>query len=209
MPINEIDNRIRLEPTEIDFDDVVGITGLAHDEFPKAGQQPRYDWMRSYLIGLLALQSSTEPPFEYRTGTLWFNRSANSVMIYNGTNWVDLAEHIALTDDLTLAQWFSIVQPKINSIQPRLTFSGVALSDGITSIPVPQSIQDQLVLLDGMHPFVYINGELVDPRNSNFVSELNSEVVLSGGVDLDTDDKFTVVIERYEVFVLESVVINQ
>jgi hypothetical protein len=209
MPIDEIDNRIRLEPTEIDFEDTVGVTGRAHDNFPAKGQQPRYDWMRIYLIGLLSLQSSTEPPSEFRTGTLWFDRSDNTVKIYNGAGWVDLAEHIALTDDLTLAEWFEIVQPKINSIQPRLTFSGTALSDNIVSIPVPQSIQDQLTSLDGMHPFVYINGELVDPRNSNFVSELSSAVILSGGVDLDTDDEFTVIIERYEVFVLESVVINQ
>ena len=60
MP-NIQDNRLQFPPTLIDFVNVVGETGQAHDNFPEPGQA-RYDWMRMAIIGLLSLQSSALPP---------------------------------------------------------------------------------------------------------------------------------------------------
>jgi hypothetical protein len=207
----ERDNRINLGPTEVDFEDEVGTTGQKHDDFPQAGHQPRYDWMRIYLIGLLSLQSSESRPTEYRTGTLWYNRTTNIVEIYNGSDWTDLSEHISMEESggeiLTLAEWFAEAQPKINAIQPRYSFSGESEESNITVIPVPESIQTEIDGIDGMRPFVYKNGSLIDPRNSSFGGS-SATIVLSGGAELDEGDLFTVVIEKVDVFVTETIVVR-
>lgn len=212
MAISESDNRIQFPPTEVDFADVVGITGLFHDEFPTAGQQPRYDWMRSVLIGLLSNQSSKDPPTQKRTGTIWFNRTKGIFMYWTGTDWVSVANAISVMEDsdgnvFTLLEWFVEAQAKLNAVQPKITFSGSAVADDVTKIPVPQAVQDEIETIASLvRPLVYIKGLLVDPRNSRFSAGCPSTVELLGGVNLDNGDRFTVIIEAFNLEITQEVV---
>lgn len=234
MSIPESDNRIQFPPTLIDFENQVGLTGQAHDDYPAPGQQPRYDWLRCYLLALLSLQSSTEPPTQFRTGTLWFDRERGIIKIWNGTAWVSISDVIEVsavtsTSPLTLTEWYNQAQEKLLSIQPRITFSGVSSADGVTKIPVPDSVQ---ALISGivslLRPIVFIrpkrevragdecathtvtllenNSILVDPRESKFSEGCPNYIELLGGDVLNTGDKFTVIIERFDLFVTETVV---
>jgi hypothetical protein len=108
------DDRIDLQPPLIDFTDV-GTTGQAHDTFPQPGQA-RFDWMRSYLIGLLSNQSSFNEPIEFRVGSVWFDLNTRGfqyrtpgispIFTTEGENWVSLSNGIVLATGLTLQQWF-------------------------------------------------------------------------------------------------------
>jgi len=238
MSIPESDNRIQFPPTLIDFDNQVGVTGQFHDSYPAPGQQPRYDWMRMVLIGLLSLQSSTEPPTQYRTGTLWYDKDRDVIKIWNGTAWVsisnvievsEIATSAASTSPLTLTEWYSQAQEKLLSIQPRVTFSGISSADDVTRIPVPDSVQ---ALISGiaslLRPIVFIrpkreirvseecethtatllenNSVLIDPRECKFSDGCPNYIELLGSDVLNTGDKFTVIIERFDLFVTETVV---
>jgi hypothetical protein len=210
MAIN--DNRIQLPPTEIDFDNDVGTTGQAHDNFPSDGQQPRYDWMRSFLIGLLSCQSSEDPPTQYRNGTIWFNGAKNAYYVWYDDAWRSITEFIGIIENtdgsvLSLADWYTIVDAKLNSVQPRVTFGGSAGADTVTSIPIPVSAVN---VIDGLtellHPLVYINGLLVDPRNTRFAVGCPNTVELLNGVNMDTGDSFVVIIQRFDLIVTADVV---
>ncbi len=102
-----MDNRIRFPPTKIDFDDDVGVTGQEHDDYPAPGQ-PRFDWMRMYLIGLLSHQSGTIEPSERRVGTFWVDTNEDPAVIkmFDGVSWVDLSTSIYVEEDLTLQEWY-------------------------------------------------------------------------------------------------------
>lgn len=131
------DDRINLQPPLIDFDTTVGTTGQAHDEFPKPGQA-RYDWMRSYLIGLLSNQSAFCEPIEFRLGTIWFDLNVSSfkyragstqpIIVTEGDNFISLAHGIELETGLSLQAWFEQIQelitppdPNVASIYSKLT----------------------------------------------------------------------------------------
>jgi hypothetical protein len=209
---SEHDNRIQLPPTAIDFLNQVGETGQAHDDFPMGGTQPRYDWMRLYLIGLLSLQSSNDPPSQYRTGTLWYRRSDNSILIWNGTDWVDLAHSILLRDSITdstsstLADFYTYVMDRMNSILPRCTFSGKFVNSNPTSIPVPAAIQTKIENVKNlMKPELFVNGLLIDPRLYQFSASCPLLIELTAGIGIVSGDKFTVIIEGFDVFVSDEV----
>jgi hypothetical protein len=107
------DNRIKLQPPEIDFEDDVGVTGQLHDSFPAPGQA-RFDWMRSFLSGLLANQASYSEPVEYRKGTAWLDLDTGILKIRTGegvagAEWTDFSEVIQVSDGLTLKDWFDAV----------------------------------------------------------------------------------------------------
>lgn len=217
--VDEFDNRIRLPAPRIDFDDDVGITGQDHDEFPAPRTQARYDWMRLYLIGLLSHQSGEDIPIERRTGTTWMQRISDSIKFkfFNGTSFVDIANAIVVEDTgdsaddtLTLAEWFVLAQSKLNSIQPKATWSGSSIADGVTKITIPTSIQDLIKDISTLiRPLVYIEGVLVDPRNCAFgPGECPSTVDLSGGVEVNDGERFTVITERFDEFVDDEVVIE-
>jgi len=214
MSIPESDNRIQFPPTPVDFDNVVGTTGQLHDSFPAGGQAPRYDWMRMVLIGLLANQSSADEPTQRRTGTTWFNRTKDALEIFTGSGFVDLAQVLELaaastdgsTAQVTLASWYADVKAAIASIRPRFTFSGISSADSVSAIPVPQSIQDAMAgIVDDLHPLVYVEGILVDPRLTRFSAGCPSLIQLLGD-PLSSNDKFTVVIERFDLMISEDVV---
>lgn len=206
------DNRIQLPPGLIDFLNVIGITGQAHDNFPGPGQQPRYDWMRSFLIGLLSLQSSNDPPTQYRFGTLWCSKITKTINVWNGTAWVSLQEFIQIGTDsggntVTLAQHLQAITAQLESITPRMTFSGFSAANNVTTIPVPSQVQTALGSNPfGLVPVVYINGLLVDPRKSVFEPGCPAKISLLGGVKMSKNDRFTVVVERFDVAVVTDVV---
>lgn len=115
------DSRIRLQAPAIDFETEVGTTGQAHDTFPAPGQA-RYDWMRTFLIGLLSNQASFDEPIEFRLGTMWFNLNNRSFQFRNdagaiieptGEEWLSLAHGIELEEGLTLAQWYEQVKDMV------------------------------------------------------------------------------------------------
>lgn len=111
------DNRIRIPAPPIDFEEDVGETGQDHDNFPEPGQA-RYDWMRMFLIGLLANQASYDEPVNYRKGSFWMDLSTGVLKIRTGngtagTEWSDVAELIQVSPGLTLQDWFDAVSSSL------------------------------------------------------------------------------------------------
>jgi hypothetical protein len=212
MSIPEHDNRMQFPPTLIDFDDQVGVTGQLHDTYPAPGQQPRYDWFRMAIIALLSMQSSEDPPTQYRTGTPWFNRTNNTIEVWSGTAWVGIATFIGLETSLSgdvtdLLGWYNSAKVKLTKIQPRITYSGRSSASNVATIPVPTSVQTTITGLESiLRPLVYINGALVDPRLCNFNPGCPNSILLSGGVTLDRNDNFTVMIEYFDQFLSEDVI---
>lgn len=213
----EFDNRLRLPPSKIDFNDDVGITGQDHDDYPSPSQA-RYDWMRMYLIGLLANQSSHDRPSQFRTGTLWYDRNINAFRYYEdaglGATPSLLSKAIPLTDGadsdtvLTLDEWYAIVQSKITNIYPKATWSGSAAA-ATTSLTVPDSIFTEIQnYINYIRPVVYINGIMVDPRNSRWSSGLPVVVELIDGASISKHDRYTVITERFDKFLNDEIVVG-
>lgn len=103
------DYRIRFPAPLIDFATDVGLTGQAHDNYPEAGAQARFDHLRLYLIGLLSNQASSATPSEFSDGTIWFDLSENYYKTYNDNKWRDIADNIVLrngADTISLSDWY-------------------------------------------------------------------------------------------------------
>ena len=86
-----------------------------------------------------------------------------------------------------------------------------SINKNVVQIPVPQTIIDAIGSLAStvpplLQPIVYINGLLVDPRNSSFVPTCPSLITLSGGVKLNVNDRFTVIIEHFDTSLPEDVI---
>jgi hypothetical protein len=193
------DCRIRFPAAAIDFASMVGITGQAHDGYPAPGDQPRFDWLRLFLIGLLANQASYNIPTEHREGSLWFNLNTLELEIQRNGSFVPLAQVVRLDTDangqpITLAQWYAAAMPVVNSLGPVATFSGSCHTPNTTSIPIPVLLQ--AAANQNTHAMVYINGLLVDPRNCVYVGSPGraASITLANGVLLGNGDRFTVVI---------------
>ena len=197
------DNRLKFQPTLIDFATQVGLTGQEHDNYPAPGQA-RYDWMRCYLNALLACQSSFSEPTEYTVGSLWFDLNTNTMRTYiedqsGGGTWQSLSQAISLIDGdtpistLNLQAWFNQVNPIITSNSPNMTFSGSSTANNTTRITIPTTLQTSINLATST-PFVYINGVLVDPRFT--VLSGPTTIVLGGSTVLNLNDKFTVEIKN-------------
>lgn len=205
MP-DDIDNRIALPPTLIDFV-AVGVTGQDHDEFPAPAQQPRYDWMRLYLIGLLSNQSAAERPTQFRTGTIFYNKTTNAFEYHDGDNWQDIASGVLLdgsnTDNIvTLASWYTEAVEQLASIRPRVTWSGDVLENGVTTIAIPNSAKDVIEgICDDVRPLVYRNGALINPNNTRFAAGCPTSVELLDGETLDRGDSYTVIVEKIDLLV--------
>jgi len=210
MAIPEHDNRLQFPPTLIDFDNQVGITGQAHDNYPAPGQQSRYDWQRMFLISLLANQSSDSPPTQYRTGTIWFNRTTVAFEYYNGTEWKELSNAIQLKleasdPSYTLQQFFVDSVDKLNAIKKKFTFSGESNNNHVKTIPIPANIVTEIN--DTYNPLVYINGLLVDPRLCRLSPGCPNSVELLGSIKLNRGNKFTVIIDHFDIFDSNSVIV--
>lgn len=189
------DNRIRFSSTKIDFETDVGETGQRHDTYPAPGEQPRFDWMRMFLIGLLANQSSESEPTQYRQGTIWFDSTTLMFKVRVGSAWVSLSEAIQVATDVsdqpvTLQDLYTTVAGLIGN-KPTATFSGSSSSDGIVSIPIPASLRSAAGA--GSRPLVFVNGLLADPRKCTYAGGATpTSIALSGGVTVDADETFTV-----------------
>jgi hypothetical protein len=202
----EFNNSIRYPPTLIDFDDDVGITGQAHDTYPAGGQQPRWDWMRITLIGLLSLQSSKTAPTQYRTGTPWFDKNTDTIKIWSGTDWEPISKFIGTgtdTDTDNLYNTLNDIQSRISSVLPTAIFSG-SCTKNTTRIKVPDSVNTLLsTTYTELRPLVYKNGLLVDPRRCSLSPSCPLYIDL---VDtLIVGDTFTVIIQHFDGFVTDTV----
>jgi hypothetical protein len=208
-----MDNRLKFDATLIDFS-VVGTTGQDHDNYPAPGQQPRYDWMRLYLIALLSNQSSEDEPTQYREGTLWYNLSTDQkrLFIYDGTAFVNIADHIKLGDNLkSLSDFFSETVEALASVQPTYVYGGYSAIDNPTRIPIPTVLQTPLTgIVSFVRAFVYLNGALIDPRLYSLSVTCPCQIDLSttAGEMISAGDKYVVVITRVDVLVDEDVVIT-
>lgn len=193
------DNRIRFPSARIDFPADVGETGQEHDNYPAAGGQARYDWMRMFLLGLLSCQSSTAEPTQYREGTPWFDLNTNTLKVRSGDQWVPVSDVIGLTlpdtdgNVVTLSAWYTAVQDLLAGLAPEIVFSGQCNADGISTIEVPESLQSQLA--SDSRVFMYINGLLVKPIAASLIGTPATTIKLSG-LSLSDGDSFTAIIRR-------------
>lgn len=193
------DHRIRFPSTRIDFDTDVGVTGQDHDSYPAPGSQARYDHQRLFLIGLLANQSSSAAPSEYREGTLWFDLNTSTLRIRSGDAWVPAAEALALTepdtngDVVTLASWYESLQPTLTGLAPEVVFAGHCTAS-TTTIPIPSGLQSSLD--SSSRVFLYINGQLVSPLKVSLIGSPNPTTVKLSGVSLSASDEFVVNIRK-------------
>ncbi|MBD3407276.1 MAG: hypothetical protein GF411_14245 [Candidatus Lokiarchaeota archaeon] len=206
------DNRIKFPSTEVDFNNDVGTTGQDHDNYPEEDTQARYDWIRLYLIGLLANQASYEEPVNYRQGSIWMNLTDGYFRFYNGSDFSPMAHALGVPGDVasateeSLYSWIVAANERLSSIRKNATFSGVANVDA-SSISIPDEAKDAAAD-DGTHPFLYKNGRLVDPRLTSYNVGCPVVVELTGNAVLSSGDTFTVIIQRMDTVVSESVIID-
>jgi hypothetical protein len=201
MPPSIPDNRLRFPAPLIDFATEVGLTGQDHEHFPYPDAQPRWDWMLMWYISLLANQASYEEPTQYRDGTLWFDLNTLTLKIWRSSlenitgSWMSLGSVIDLETvagvPVKLSDWYTSTNNKLSGGSPQITFSGAVTSDTATEIPVPVTLQGNIDIFK-TRPFVYINGILVDPRQSEYYTA--TTINLISPVQLVKNDKFTVVI---------------
>jgi len=130
-----MDNRIQLtnEPT------TTTTKGQLSDTYPNAEDPPRYDLMKSYLIGLLTHQSGTEQPTEYREGTLWYN--LQQIKINLTDQWHPLTTILNL--------------PTITQPPQKAHYSGKTTQQ-TTTIPIPEKLQQTT----GWKYTIWVNGLL-------------------------------------------------
>jgi len=190
------DNRIRFSAGRMDFENEVGITGQEHDTYPAPGQQPRFDWMRMFLIGLLSQQSSYQEPTQYREGTPWFDLNDGVLKIRRADAWVSISEAIKLGVDsdsqpIMLQQLYDTIKTLLGN-KPTATFSGHSTQDGVSVIPIPEALRTAAG--SGSRPFVYVDGLMVDPRRCEYVGGTAPvSIRLTGGEVINANQGFTVV----------------
>lgn len=193
------DNRLRFSTPPIDFLNDIGETGQTHDTWPAPGAQPRYDWLRLWLIAAFSSQSSFEEPTEFREGSPWFDLNNLTLKIRRNNAWVKLSDVIAVVDGTgtegttTLSEWFTTTEALLQTTAPEATWGGNSTEDDITTIIVPTAIRTQIDITKSK-PFVWINGVMIDPRDAEFRTEISVELL--NNVELNTDDRYTVVIKN-------------
>jgi hypothetical protein len=101
------DCRMRFPAGPIDFAAEVGTTGQTHDDYPAAGTQPRFDWMRLTIISLLSNQASYDEPSQYREGTAWFDLNEMALKIRKNNQWLPFSNAVLLEDGITLADLYA------------------------------------------------------------------------------------------------------
>ncbi len=194
------DNRIRFPAPKINFESDVGFVGGEHENYPAPGQA-RFDWMRMYLIGLLSNQSSFDEPTERRPGTIWLDLNTVSLKIClladdGSLYWTPLSQALAVPSSIgteSFAEWAARIELRMTGAAPEASFNGVAATDNATEIPVPTSLQDH-VDLQKHHPWVWVNGILLDTRYTRFVTVASIELAEDAG--MSNGDTFTVLIKN-------------
>lgn len=204
------DNRIRFDSTKIDFVADVGTTSQDHDNYPPAGGQARFDHMRMYLIGLLAQQSSFNEPSQKRDGTPWFDLNDFSLKIWVNGEWKYYSTVIPLEDTgagiISLDDWYQSVSAALASLGSEVCFGGTCTVDGVSSIPIPTSVQ--AAIKSDSRAFVYVNGQAIDPRTVTIIGSPATSLQLDDVV-LEVNDVFHVQIRRVPntTFITSNVVI--
>jgi len=205
------DYRIRFPSTKIDFDEDVhggSVDGQDINDFPAPGQA-RYDWMRMVVIGLLANQSSTEEPLNYKIGTIWHNLNDLFYKYFDGEDFVELANGIRI-GETTLESWSQIVDETVGKVTEASSFSGVAEANNITEIDVPEESTESAVYSNN-HPILFVDGLLIDPRLTAFSLDKTKILLLdneAGSIKLMKNDKYTIVIQRLDTIVPETVIVS-
>lgn len=182
------DNSIRFPGPKIDFANDVGLTGQDHDNVPSPGVA-RYDHMLIWLIGLLANQSSTSEPTQYREGTLWFDKNIDIMKLYNNGSFDTIAKYISLADNVTLQTWYNQLSSYLETFGPEITFSGAA-TGATNSITIPESLRQYVS--STTRCYLYINGLLKDPRK---ISIQNATTINFTDFSLANGDEFTVILK--------------
>lgn len=193
------DNRVRLTAPKIDFATDVGETGQDHDNYPPPQGQARFDHLRMYLIGLLAQQSSYDPPTQYRDGTTWFDLNDGTIKIRMGDAWHPLSDGISVAQNggistQSLTELAAYVQQTLPNITPDIVYNGLSTNNNVSVLPIPESLRSSIG--PQSRPFVYINGILLDPRNTSLQPVSSPAQINLTGVILNVGDTFTVSI-RY------------
>jgi hypothetical protein len=188
------DCRIRLPGPPINFSTDVGDSGQDHDGYPGAGDQLRFDWMRMFLIGLLANQASYNEPTQYRDGSIWFDLNQLVFKVRRDGRWDSLAAAIAVdtaTDGstVTLADMFDTLR-NLLAVKPLATFSGQVASNTNDVIPIPEQLRPAAGT--GTRPLVWRNGNLLDPRRCDYIGAPMATAIRT--TELVQNDTFTVLI---------------
>lgn len=192
-----MDNRIRLPGPKIDFANDVGIASQDHDNYPPPQGQARYDHMRMYLIGLLAQQSSISEPTEKRDGTPWFDLNTLALKIWINDEWKPYSAAISMEDGDTtviLQEWYQSVSRALSSLAPELFFTGTCVSGNISDIPIPTNIQE--LIYPDSRVFLYVNGQLLDPREIQFIGTPFPTTIRLNTIELEVNDTYIVTIRR-------------
>lgn len=198
------DNRIRLPSPKIDFDAEVGTTGQRHDTYPAPQEQARFDHLRMYLIGLLSQQSSYEPPDatasselgQYRDGTPWFDLNELTLKIRYNNEWRPLSEVISVRQDetggsvMSLSQLADTVLQTLPNITPDIVYNGVCTNNNVSVIPIPAELRTYIG--PSSRALVYVNGLLLDPRNTALQPLSDPAQINLVGTALSSGDTFTV-----------------
>jgi hypothetical protein len=206
------DYRIRFPSAKIDFDeDVHGGSpgGQDVDDFPQPGTQARYDWIRLTIIGLLANQSSVEEPLNYKIGSLWHNLNDGFFKYFDGEDWAELTKAIRI-GETNLEEWSELVNETVGKVTEAASFTGVAESNNITEIDIPDSAM-AAASYNNNHPVLYKNDLLIDPRLTSFNLDRNKVLFLdneAGSVKLNRNDRYTILIHRLDTVVPETVVVS-
>lgn len=206
------DNRIRFPAPKMDFETLVGVTGQEHDNYPAPGQQPRFDWMRMVIIGLLSQQSSYSQPTQFREGTPWFDLNDAVLKIFRNNAWAGIAEAIKLGDDsegrpVMLQDVYATIKTLLG-YRPTATFGGRCVTDGTTVIPIPESVR--AAAGSGSRAIVWVDGLQIDPRHSEFVGGTAPvSIRLTGGEELNHNQRFTVLLIAIDsaYFAVDDVVV--
>lgn len=210
--MGDLDNRIQLTPpVEVDFD-VSGQTGQAHDSYPAPKTQARYDLMRSYLIGLLSNQSCDETqgqPNEMRTGTLWYQKAAQLLTIFNGTEFENLANHIAVKiADSDIRNLQTLLQSLVSSMQyvaPRVVWGGIIGYGTSRIFPIPEQFLGYASIAK-MVPYIYINGVLIDPRNVTIELSSPAQILVNDTILIKPGQNYFIVLQHTTDIIQEDII---
>jgi hypothetical protein len=198
--MSDNDNRINLSSPDFGPSGT-GSTGQLHDEYPKGNTQARYDFMRSMLIGLLANQSSADEsePIEKRTGTLWYKKTSKFLDVFNGSNFVSLADHIRIstgeTTEETLQSVLTSILSSLAYTSPRVVWSGIIINSYDQFLPVPEKFQGY-AKLPNMRPFLYVDGLLVDPRDTTIDDSSSVSYIKIINYQVRPNQKYTVILQQ-------------
>lgn len=187
-----MNNKIRFPTDEINFVDDVGLANQDHDNYASVGSYPRFDWMRSIIIGLLANQASKDKPIEYRPGTVHFDLNSFFYKCFKDEDFEDISKYIKIINE-SLYSWAENIEEKRRRFQPTGTFSGVAY-DKSEVINIPNNLQN--ISKSPNRPYLFKNGHIVDPSLIKFNNGCQVAIELSGNAVLNANDSFVVFIKQ-------------